>query len=425
MSRRLPPALRERDFAFLWSAILGMRFAEQMLAVAVGWQVYAIHRNPLDLGLIGLAEFLPLPLLALPGRPARGPAAAQADLGVRARDQRGRRVALCSSVTLEGRAPGCGRSSRSPRARASRARSAGPALRRADARARAGRPAAGRARAPLDRRADRRSSSAPRVGGLIFAARPELVYVAAAGLLRRRRSAAMLAVRRRAAARGVAASRRRGLESLRRRRPLRAPNSRMLLGAIALDLFAVLFGGATALLPVFARSILHVGPVGLGVLRTAPAVGALDRGDHPRATAASARAQAPTSAPSSSAIFGVQHGRVRSSRQWLPLSLVALAISGLRRHGQREPSGRPTVDARDAERDCSGRRQRRRDGVHQRVERAAALSSPVPSPRSIGTVTAGRRRRRRRRSPVAAVVDAPLPVALSHGPPRRICRPSR
>ena len=66
MRRRLPPALRERDFAFLWSAILGMGFANQMLAVAVGWQVYAIHRNPLDLGLIGLAEFLPLPILALP-----------------------------------------------------------------------------------------------------------------------------------------------------------------------------------------------------------------------------------------------------------------------------------------------------------------------------------------------------------------------
>ena len=46
------------------------------------------------------------------------------------------------------------------------------------------------------------------------------------------------------------------------------------LGAISLDLFAVLFGGATALLPVFAADILHVGPVGLGTLRTAPGVGA-------------------------------------------------------------------------------------------------------------------------------------------------------
>lgn len=49
---------------------------------------------------------------------------------------------------------------------------------------------------------------------------------------------------------------------------------RIILGAISLDLFAVLFGGATALLPVFATSILHVGPTGFGVLRAAPAVGA-------------------------------------------------------------------------------------------------------------------------------------------------------
>ena len=44
----------------------------------------------------------------------------------------------------------------------------------------------------------------------------------------------------------------------------------MVLGAIVLDLFAVLFGGAIALAPVFARTILHVGPVGLGVLRDGP-----------------------------------------------------------------------------------------------------------------------------------------------------------
>jgi len=50
---------------------------------------------------------------------------------------------------------------------------------------------------------------------------------------------------------------------------------RLLLPAIALDLFAVLFGGATALLPVFAKDILHVGPSGFGMLRAAPAVGAL------------------------------------------------------------------------------------------------------------------------------------------------------
>ena len=49
----------------------------------------------------------------------------------------------------------------------------------------------------------------------------------------------------------------------------------MILGATSLDLFAVLLGGATALLPIYAKDILHTGPAGLGLLRSAPAVGAL------------------------------------------------------------------------------------------------------------------------------------------------------
>ncbi len=65
-------------------------------------------------------------------------------------------------------------------------------------------------------------------------------------------------------------------------RPLRAVieglayvrDNKIVLGAISLDLFAVLLGGATAMLPVYARDILHVGPEGLGALRAAPAVGA-------------------------------------------------------------------------------------------------------------------------------------------------------
>ena len=66
MKRRLPPALRIRDFALLWASLLSNGLASQMLAVAIGWQVYSIHHNPLDLGLVGLMEFLPLPILALP-----------------------------------------------------------------------------------------------------------------------------------------------------------------------------------------------------------------------------------------------------------------------------------------------------------------------------------------------------------------------
>ncbi len=58
--------LRHRDFALYLGATVATAFAIEMSFVAVGWQVYSIHRNPLDLGLVGLAMFIPLPLLALP-----------------------------------------------------------------------------------------------------------------------------------------------------------------------------------------------------------------------------------------------------------------------------------------------------------------------------------------------------------------------
>src|SRR5436190_23186523 len=62
----MPSPLRLREFRLLVGAMLGMALAGQMVDVAIGWQVYAIHRHALDLGLVGLAEFIPLPLLALP-----------------------------------------------------------------------------------------------------------------------------------------------------------------------------------------------------------------------------------------------------------------------------------------------------------------------------------------------------------------------
>src|SRR5207248_7135566 len=64
--QRLPPVVQRRDYALLLVAMSASSLGGQMAAVAVGWQVYAIHRSALDLGLIGLAEFVPLPLLALP-----------------------------------------------------------------------------------------------------------------------------------------------------------------------------------------------------------------------------------------------------------------------------------------------------------------------------------------------------------------------
>ena len=142
----------------------------------------------------------------------------------------------------------------------------------AGARARARRAADRRARAALDRGADGDDRRPGR-------RRPALRDQARVGLRARRSccslvSSALLsasdAPRAREASSGAAEPRRACSAGIRfiRRTPV-------LLGAITLDLFAVLFGGAVALLPLFAQSILHVGPFGLGVLRSAVAVGAL------------------------------------------------------------------------------------------------------------------------------------------------------
>jgi MFS family permease len=315
--RRLPPALHVREFALLWAAVLSMRFAEAMVAVAVGWQVYAIHRNPLDLGLIGLAEFLPLPLLALPAGhlsdrfPRRTIGALAIALNVAI-------VVALLVVTLEG------------------ARQLWPFLLLAASSGVAavvGSPALSALTpevVPIElvpgavalRSVANQMAVVvgPAVGGLLFALRPEVVYLVAAVLLTCA-LAAVLGLQHRPA---VVLDRSPGIDELVAgvRFVLR---TRILLGAIALDLFAVLFGGAVALLPVFARTILDVGPVGLGVLRAAPAVGAL--------TAAVLLARRPLRRPAGPtllivvALFGGSIV-VFGLSKWFPLSLVALAISG-------------------------------------------------------------------------------------------------
>jgi hypothetical protein len=102
-------------------------------------------------------------------------------------------------------------------------------------------------------------------------------------------------------------------------------NSPMLLGAISLDLFAVLFGGAVALLPLFARSILHTGPVGFGILRSAPAVGAIAAGlwmtRRPLQRNLGHRLLVVVAAfGASTVVFGLSHS--------FALSMAALAVSG-------------------------------------------------------------------------------------------------
>ena len=247
--------------------MLAAGFALEMAFVAIGWQVYAVHNDPLDLGLVGLAMFIPLPLLALPA----GHLA----------DRFPRRTVLALAIALDAAvALGLLAVARSG------ADSTWPffALAFCTGVATAFGAPAGRAMIPslvprelLEQALAQRSVvfqasviGGPALGGLLFAIHAELVYAvsAALSLVALVATLALHAGRDGTGAGSPDVASVLGGVRLVRRTPV-------LLGAISLDLFAVLFGGAVALLPVFAKDILHVGPAGLGILRAAPAVGAL------------------------------------------------------------------------------------------------------------------------------------------------------
>jgi MFS family permease len=265
----LPPALLHPDFRRLWTSMLCSGLALQMAQVAIGWQVYSIHGRAFDLGLIGLAEFVPVPLLALPaGHLAdRLPRVAVvivwgfADAVV---------LALLLVVTLDGA------SALWPFVALAALTGTLAAL---------GNPA-GRSLTPelvptelltgalaLRSIAGQVSTiGGPALGGLLFALQPEAVYASGIVLLVASSLILLPVTRPEGATRAVSGPA--GLSTLFAGiRFIRA--TPVILGAITLDLFAVLFGGAVALLPLFAKSILHTGPFGLGVLRSMVAVGAL------------------------------------------------------------------------------------------------------------------------------------------------------
>ena len=259
--------LRNRDFTAFLAARFLATLAVQMQTVAVGWQVYEVTRDPLDLGLVGLSQFLPFVLLVLP-------AGQLAD----SRDRR--RIlaacfaleAVCALLLLAFAARGL--SSAAPvfavmvlfgTARAF-AMPTGQAL----LPNLVGREQFGTAVALNSSTWQVATIAGPALGGLVYLAGATVVYATVAVLLAV--SVALLFLVRRGGERAAAPeapslkSLLSGLGFVWSRRPL--------LGAISLDLFGVLFGGATALLPVYAADVLHVGPAGLGVLRTAPGVGA-------------------------------------------------------------------------------------------------------------------------------------------------------
>ncbi|OBV39358.1 MFS transporter [Janthinobacterium psychrotolerans] len=258
--------LRHRNFAFYLSARVLGTLAVQMQSVAIGWQVYQLTGSLFDLGLIGLAQFAPFLLLILP-------AGHIAD-----RYNRRNIIAWCLTAqlacalallafTITGLAIvwpvfavlvlfGSARAFMMPATQAVLVNMV--------------------PKESFSRALALSSSSShiaiilgPTLGGLLYLFGPRVVYLISSALLvlsvllMRATTPAPQIVKREPVSWSTL------LEGLRFvwSRPI-------MLGAISLDLFAVLFGGATALLPALAHDVLHIGPTGLGLLRTAPGIGA-------------------------------------------------------------------------------------------------------------------------------------------------------
>lgn len=268
MSETEPPLLRHhRPFLAFWLARVFTASGFQMLTVAIGWHLYQLTGNVLDLGLVGLVEFAPRVLFMLhTGHVAdrydrrkvaalcqclQGLIALALALGS-ATDQVSRELIFVLAFLL-----GATRSFEIPATQALLPNVVPAGLF----------PRAVAASASATQSA---TIVAPAVGGFLYAFGSGWVYGPTVALYA---IACVLTLS--LQARGQVVQRGRAtVESL--LAGIRFIRSRPdILGAISLDLFAVLLGGATALLPVFAKDILLTGPLGLGLLRSAPAVGAL------------------------------------------------------------------------------------------------------------------------------------------------------
>jgi len=308
---------------FLTGRFLGT-LATGSQSVVIAWEVYQLARRTMTLaesafvvGMIGLVQFLPLFALSLL-------AGETAD-----RHDRRRILAACymaqvvistglafASVLVGGLWPifalaglfGCARAFFQPTASA-----LGPML--------VPLPLLPRAIATNSMAAQLASILGPALGGLLCAASPILGYAVSGGLYA---AAACFALLIRAdtrpsveVARSRVAQIREGLAYL--------WGNKLVLGAISLDLFAVLLGGATGLLPVFARDVLEVGSDGFGVLRASPAVGALLMALY--LSYRPIRTRAGVKMLLAVGLFGLMTVVFAYSRS-LPLSVFALAVLG-------------------------------------------------------------------------------------------------
>ena len=310
--------LEERTFVRFWLGRLCSVFAYQMLSVAIGWQVYSLTGSALDLGLVGLAQFAPSVALVL----VVGHVADRFDRRKIVRSCQWLEAAAIGAIALativghvtEGMifalvaVIGAARAFETPTVQALLPFTVDE---RNLSRAVALSSTAGQTGIMLG----------PAIGGFLYVAGPSFVYLLCGtlfvgssvllGWLTPVRVAAAHAENR---SRSIFA----GIAFIR--------SKRALLGAISLDLFAVLLGGATALLPIFARDILQTGPWGLGLLRSAPAVGSV--------TTALWLARRPIQRHAGRQMFAgvIAFGVatiVFGLSSWFPLSLAALVMLGV------------------------------------------------------------------------------------------------
>jgi MFS family permease len=317
MNRDASPLRHPPFLLYLASRILSAG-SMQVLVVAVGWQLYELTGSALDLGLLGLAQFAPVLLLTLPaGQVAdRFPrqivlalcrvvaAAAAVALALGSAGGWLDRTAIMVLVSLLGAA----RAFEQPANSALLASVVAPGQ-------------IARATAMASSAAQIAFIAGPALGGLLYGlGGPVTSYLLAGGALGV--SAVMILLLRTAPrltppGRATLASVVAGIGFI-RRRPI-------LLGAMSLDMVAVLAGGVSALLPVYAKDILETGPGGLGLLRAAPAVGALSMSLllawRPIGGGAGQRMFLAV------IMFGVSTALFGAS-SWLPLSVAALVLMG-------------------------------------------------------------------------------------------------
>ena len=260
-------AFRSRDFRLFSASRLLSIMALQMQNVAVGWLVYDLTRSAFALGLVGLAAFVPaLALVLVTGHVADAfdrrliMLIAHAATALSAAG-----LVLFAALGADAALPVYGLV-----ALAGTARAFGLPAQQALLPLLVPREDFGNAVAWNSSVNQTATISGPALGGVLYLLGPTVVFATVAAAFA---AAALLAAlivprpperrRERTSWTTLVA----GLSFI-RAHPV-------VLGAISLDLVAVFLGGATALLPIFAQDILHVGPVGLGLLRSAPAAGAL------------------------------------------------------------------------------------------------------------------------------------------------------